>query len=112
MLAPSGHSTKLKREKEGKAASTFRKKLRDYFFLEVSSEIVAPADEKYGLGQRAFLGYPCRWKASETLVIGALQKQLYFAVAYSLECMFCSFDSLVCMQRACSRVRVCVCGGV
>lgn len=73
---------------------------------------MAPADEKYGLGQRAFLGYPCRWKASETLVIGALQKQLYFAVAYSLECMFCSFDSLVCMQRACSRVRVCVCGGV
>lgn len=51
MLAPSGHSTKLKRErKEGKAASTFRKKLRDYFSLEVSSEIVAPADENYGLG--------------------------------------------------------------
>lgn len=65
MLAPSGHSTKLKeREKERKATSTSRKELSDYFFLEVNSEIVAQADEVYELDWRASLGYTYRLKAS------------------------------------------------
>lgn len=32
----------------------------DYFFMEVSSEIMAPVDEEYESGQRASLGYTCR----------------------------------------------------
>ena len=78
-------------------------------FLKVNDEIVAPADEKYGLGRRASLGYTSRQRGSDNNHRCLIQAVL-------LCCgLFFRFYILLTQFSVCSvfaHVRACVCDSV